>query len=937
MNKFVKKSLNLSSRKILFGFVCALLSITFIVSAFDVRDTQASTSGNPQSTGIWVFVAEDTIGSSGQRQIIPQVYRTAQVNQEALRQLLGKAPLEFTQEAKDNQIELALPMPDGTFSRFRIEDSPIMEAGLAAQYPEIKTYRGQGIDDPAATVRFDLTPAGFHAMILSERGTVYIDPYAQGDTTNYITYYKADYRSEAKPFQCYFEEDDNAPQGASQPVPYVANGTVFRTYRLALAATVEYTATKGGTVVGALAGMTTTMNRVNGVYERDLAVRMVLVANNNLIISTAEPDGYTNNSGSAMLGQNQTRLDTVIGTANYDIGHVFSTGGGGVAGLNVVCLAGNKARGVTGLPDPSGDVFAIDFVAHEMGHQFGGRHTFNGTASNCGGGNRSSTAAYEPGSGSTIMAYAGICGTQDLQSNSDDYFHVKSLEEIAATIAADPCDQETATGNTLPTVTVGPTVTIPIGTPFTLTATASDANGDAITYCWEEYDLGTQSPPDTDASGARPIFRSFDPTTNPSRTFPKLSDVLGNVSTFGESLPSINRTMNFQVTVRDNRAAGGGINTATQQVIVSAGAGPFLVTAPNTAVSWTGGTQQAVTWNVANTSGAPVNAANVKISLSTDGGNTFPTVLTSNTPNDGTQNIIVPNTPTTMARVKVEAVGNIFFDVSNANFTITGGSCTHSLSASSQSFPAAASIGSVTLTTQGGCNWPAESNVPWISITSGASGTGNGTVQFSVLANGTGAIRNGTLTIAGQVLTVYQGLAFIDVPEGAPFYTEIGKLAARGVTLGCGGNNYCPTQVVTREQMAAFIIRSLGEFNPPTPGSQRFTDVLPSNPFYNFVDRMAVLNITLGCGGSNYCPTSPVIREQMAAFLMRAKGEFAPPTPPTQRFNDVPPSNQFYNFIDRLAVLNITLGCSATPPLYCPAGVVTRAEMAAFLVRAFNL
>jgi hypothetical protein len=214
-------------------------------------------------------------------------------------------------------------------------------------------------------------------------------------------------------------------------------------------------------------------------------------------------------------------------------------------------------------------------------------------------------------------------------------------------------------------------------------------------------------------------------------------------------------------------------------------------------------------------------------------------------------------------------------------------------------------------------------------------GIGNGTVQFSVAANATGSIRNGTITVAGQTFTVFQGIAFADVPEGSPFYTVIGKLSSRNVTAGCGGGNYCPTSPVTREQMSAFIVRALGEFNPPTPGSQRFTDVPPSNPFYNFIDRLADLNITAGCGGGNYCPTSPVTREQMAAFIVRALGEFSPPTPPSQRFSDVPPSNPFYNFIDRLAVLSITAGCGGGN--YCPGQEVTREQMAAFLVNAFNL
>nr|AUN37118.1 putative sugar-non-specific nuclease NucA [uncultured bacterium] len=276
----------------------------------------------------------------------------------------------------------------------------------------------------------------------------------------------------------------------------------------------------------------------------------------------------------------------------------------------------------------------------------------------------------------------------------------------------------------------------------------------------------------------------------------------------------------------------------------------------------------------------------------------------------------------------------------NVTVTPTGQpGCTFTLGATSQNFAAAAGTGSVTVQTTAGCNWTAVSNDGWITVTSGASGTGSGTVQFSVAANSTSSIRSGTITIAGQTFTVSQGIDFLDVPPSNPFYNEIGKLAARGVTLGCGGGNFCPDAVVTRDQMAAFIMRARGEFNPPTPGTQRFPDVPPSNPFYAFVDRMAELQITLGCGGGNYCPSDVVLREQMAAFMIRGLHEpgYVPPTPGSQRFNDVPPSNPFYAYIEEMATRAVTLGCSSNPPMYCPGSVVTRAQMAAFLVRAFNL
>ena len=267
------------------------------------------------------------------------------------------------------------------------------------------------------------------------------------------------------------------------------------------------------------------------------------------------------------------------------------------------------------------------------------------------------------------------------------------------------------------------------------------------------------------------------------------------------------------------------------------------------------------------------------------------------------------------------------------------GPCSYSISPPSQSFPGNGGAGTFNVTVAVGCSWTATSNVGWIDITSGSPGSGNGTVQYSVLANPGPTIRNGTITIADHVFTVYQGIDFVDVPTADPFYTDIGKLSARGITLGCGDGNYCPNDAVTREQMAAFIMRARGELNPPAPPSQRFNDVPPQNIFYNFIDRLAVLQITLGCtpDHSMYCPSDPVKREQMSAFLLRGLGEFDPPIPPSQRFNDVPAANVFYSFIDRLAVLNITLGCTPDHLLYCPNDSVTRAQMAAFLVRTFNL
>lgn len=654
------------------------------------------------SDRIWTEINDSALRHGPELVNKPNAYRTFQINKANLLALLNSAPEEFTDAARSGQTVITLPMPDGKFARFAFEHSLVVERGLLDKFPELaRTYRGQGIDDPTATARFDFMPSGFHALILSGAGSVLINPYASGDTENAISYYKRDSSLSKQGFECKvgdgvleralsmnkYDADDFVPAAATTPAPEVTSGTNLRTYRLALAATQEYTAAVGsGTVAGGLAAQVVVMNRVNGVYERDVAVHMNIVANNNLIVFTAEPDGYTNDDPGALLSENQSKLDTVIGSANYDVGHVFSTGGGGVASLNGPCNAGNKARGETGLPSPLGDDFAIDYVAHEMGHQFGANHTFNATASNCAG-NRSSGSAYEVGSGITVMGYAGICGTSDLAAHSIDTFHVKSIEVIVAyttTGAGNNCPVTTASGNTPPVVTGPGNFTIPKLTPFALTASATDANGDTLSYDWQEYDLGasTNAIPNTDNPTARPIFRPYYPVATGTRYFPSLQYILNNANVppsttsgflTGELMPQIGgRIMNFQVIVRDNRANTGGVNTATSQLTVDATSGPFAVTSPNTNVTYAGNSLQTVTWNVNNTSILPVNAANVKISYSTDGGLTFPTVLLASTPNDGSEGVTIPNGNTTTARIKVEAVGNIFFDISDTDFTVNG-------------------------------------------------------------------------------------------------------------------------------------------------------------------------------------------------------------------------------------------------------------------------
>ncbi len=648
----------------------------------------AAQADNPpgfSDDGVWVLLDRFPPElQGGEPWLRTPTSKAAMLTPQPLEALLAQAPMEFTPAAA-NPVRITLPMPDGTFARFDVVESPVMHPDLAAKFPEIKTYAGQGVDDPHASVRFDMTPQGFHAQVLSPSGAAYIDPYTRDNTALYSVYYKRDFPRKSDGWKCHTADLPalGALAGRVNPLGGPETGETLRTYRLANAATGEYTAFHGGTVPAGQAAIVTAINRVSGVYQIDFSIKMQLIANNNVLVFTnGGTDPYTNNNGGAMLGQNQSVLDSsgqpysIGGSAAYDIGHVFSTGGGGIAGLSVVCRAGLKAQGVTGLPQPIGDPFYIDYVAHEMGHQFGGNHSFNSAV--CAGA-RVASAAYEVGSGSTIMSYAGICGADNIQFNSDPYFLFHNFQEIRAYAASglgNPCAQQTATGNLDPTVNAGPDRTIPRGTAFELTASGSDPNGDPITYCWEQRNLGPAQGAVggqfTD-NGSSPIFRSFSPVTSPTRVFPRLSNILANNTVIGETYPQTNRTLLFRCTVRDNRVTGGGVGWDDVAVVVTTSSGPFLVTSPNTNVTLSGA--QTVTWNVANTTAAPVSCANVNILLSTNGGQTFPITLASNTPNDGSELVTLPNILTTTARIRVEAAGGTFFDLSNTNFKIEPALC----------------------------------------------------------------------------------------------------------------------------------------------------------------------------------------------------------------------------------------------------------------------
>ncbi len=867
-------------------------------------------------------------GKSISRGVKARKYRAVALDKRSMARLVAGAPHERSVKKSESGFIVSLPFPDGGYQRFRLVESPVMEDGLAAKHPEIKTYAGRGVDDATATLRMDISPLGLHASVRSAKGNWYVDPLNTTSDSVHATYFTRDAENIQGAFRegsidtpqlmldrsiyhaadtvevrgAGFEpnssvtvtvrsEGDSAPTqsfvasaneegviaitfpadptgntgtyevaardgvndttSSFQVVADSANaaavaGITLKTYRVALVTDSTY-ATYFGGAANVTAAKVALMNRVSQIYEDETSIKLVLInATDKLNLNTTADITGTNGPcggsacftaaqvatcGSGTLSRNRIVVGLLAGASNYDIGHIaLGVNGGGIASLGVVGGA-SKAQGCTGIPTPVGDFYAVDYVAHEMGHQFAGNHTFNGTQANCSTSNRNAGTSVEPGSGSSIMAYAGICGTDDLQTHSDPYWSQRSFDEITTytsgaetnvnevqmgvlsnfnangqqfqlqyngntsvpiirgsnyTVAGLKAAVEALTGGTVTASTVGdtaftltftgalagtdvaqlsmvnltpgvtgyvgeitqgglthkrgagsdtgntapvvivpaPSYTIPVRTPFALTGSATDVDAaNTITYMWEQNDRGATGTANgtglisnTKLNG--PLFRQFGTravvsaadtitygspgenkvSTDPTRVFPDMAQILANntnaatgacptasptptadqINCFSEYLPTaayvgtINvnsnpASLNFRLTARDGK---GGIGNATVQLVLAPAAGPFRVTSAATPVSYDVGSTQTITWDVANTNVAPVNTANVKISLSLDGGATFGTVLAASTPNTGSASVVMPATASTTARLKIEALGNVFFDVSRSNFML---------------------------------------------------------------------------------------------------------------------------------------------------------------------------------------------------------------------------------------------------------------------------
>jgi subtilisin-like proprotein convertase family protein len=568
---------------------------------------------------------------------------------------------------------IKLPSPDGELKSYKVFEASVMETSFQNNYPNIRSYAGKGITNPQEIIRFTLTNLGFQAIILNTpKGTQQISP-IDASRNLYAVYYNKDLNFEAHNFECTLLEIATSLENTSEISSFNANDGLLRNFRIAISATAEYSAFYNSNLNDVISAMNIAVSNANAVLERDLSVTMTMVDNTSLIFFDSATDPFTNFDNVALIDENQTLIDTNIGDANYDIGHVFNTAGGGIAGLGTSCISTVKAFGVTGDSNPDSTFFDFVFL-HELGHQYGSPHTFNGSAGPCGT-NISTFTAVEPGSGSTIMAYPGLCAPQNVVPAGDFYYHQISLSTIWNHISgftACPTDQ-IPTGNNPPTADAGSDYLIPQGTPYKLNGSSTDSDGTSShTFTWEQYDFGPQgAPEETTTSG--PVVRSREGTTNPVRYIPRLEDLLINPgSQEWEKLVAVNRDLNFRLTVRDNDPLGGQTAFDAMLATVTNSAGPFQVTSQSTQnqIVWTPGSTETITWNVAGTDANGIDEATINILLSTDGGITYDTVLAANTPNDGTEDIIVPDIDATECRIMIEAVNNIFFNINQAFFAI---------------------------------------------------------------------------------------------------------------------------------------------------------------------------------------------------------------------------------------------------------------------------
>jgi hypothetical protein len=580
-------------------------------------------------------------------------------------------------------------LEDGSSRTLRIAEAPLAQEPLYSRYPSNKTYKVTSLPgEESMNGRIALSPKGINGLLIFKDRQMYIEALGEGRHISYIPN-----ASMLPDYTCDTKEEAQRlwDQGMGQGLKMMGdmNGTSAREYVIAIAATGEFSNARGDNLATINADINTYLTGLNALYESELAISFILTANNDNLIffdPATDPFNPANKLPSAVSG-----ITGVLNDNEYDLGHVFSTrpvGGLGVAYLDAVCrIAGSLVIKAGGWTETSTSFTLFAYTGlwgHEIGHQLGAPHTFYGTAGNCD--QRSVGNGYEPGSGNTIMAYEGICeqdtgsciGNHNITPEASvNYFHARSFAQILSYINTQSCAVTTSTGNSIPILTMPSGTYIPRNTPFELTATATDPDGDALTYCWEQYDTDNfnltcleGNPDDADTSSTAPLFRSFDPMSTGYRSFPQNSDIINNTQTMGEILPNVARNITMRMTVRDDHPNGGAMISDDVEIEVVNTPGPFRVSVANTTSAYNAGQSLTVTWDVSDTDMAPINCSQVNILWSDDGGISFPFILATNVANDGSHSITIPNTATSLGRIKVKAANNIFFDINDSDIEV---------------------------------------------------------------------------------------------------------------------------------------------------------------------------------------------------------------------------------------------------------------------------
>ena len=625
----------------------------------------------PQSLAAQDMWQDKTVTEEVDQRIYPKAARQLELDTAQILPLLWSAPHERDINAEASPIQISIPSPNGEMLDFSIVAYDISEAAGLERYPHIRTWYGIEGRNPGRTIFLDWTERGFHAIIRGgDEPVIYLDPLGRNSLIYYQSYYA---KSVEYPgfFQCDTEVDefpidslDNDQEERS------AFGCDLLQYRTAIACTAEYSnyhgafnSSQSGLVQSAVV---TSVNRLNSIYTLDLSLRVLLVGNNDqLYYYNTGTDPYTGTSVGALIGQNTGNINSEIGSGAYDLGHVYTQGANnGVASLRSTCGTG-KGRGATSHSVPENDPFNVDYVAHEMGHQFGGNHTQNNSC------NYSSSAGMEPGSASSIMGYAGIC-SPNVQSNSDAYFHGRSIEEMNNHIE-NPASNGNSCATIINTSLNNPILvpqsdeTVPFGTPLVLEGSATGTNN--ITYNWEQYDPEQGPMPPQGTSTLGPLFRTFFATSSPERWLPRLEDVVAGVDPTWEEIPMVSRLIDFRLTVRHSNATYGCTGEDDIRLTVNGNHGPFIVTDPANGNQWSAGQIAQVQWDVAGTNANGINCATVDIFLSLDGGSSWSTLATGEA-NDGLAEVALPNSTSNQARIMVRAADNVFYNVSPINFSL---------------------------------------------------------------------------------------------------------------------------------------------------------------------------------------------------------------------------------------------------------------------------